>query len=324
MGCICDSLSLQHTHILARGSIKSSVVLGEYARDAAHAPVLFHGVGQSLVDPENVLALPVLHGNPSTYSAMPNKHVGEGPESAGADTLLVTAVQGRNNARVVVAGSLAMFTNDYFRATDSDGKQVGNEAFCRELSKWALAERGVLRFRDITHHRTDGVPPDVILHEKERPDAPVTMYPDPELTRNSLVYRIKDEIVYSMIVEQYIDGKWAPFSADDMQLEFVMLDPYVRTNMKSDANGKFQAVFTAPDSYGIFKFRVLYRRAGYSVLHAETKVSIRPFKHDEYERFIFSAYPYYASAISATVAFFVFSVFFLFSSDKQSEKKQVN
>lgn len=308
-----SSYSLQNTHILASQASTSKAVLGSYASDSARSPVLFHGVAQSLVDSENVLALRVLEGNPSTYSAIPNKAA----ETSGRDALLVTAVQGRNNARVVVAGSLDMFSNAYFRATDGSGAVVGNEQFCRELSKWALAETGVLRFRDITHHRTDGVPPDVILHEKERPDLPVTMYPDPELTRNSLVYRIKDEIVYSMVVEEFTDGKWVPFYADDMQMEFVMLDPYVRKTMTADSNGKFQAVFTAPDSYGIFKFRVLYRRAGYSVLHAETKVSLRPFKHDEYERFIFSAYPYYASAISATVAFFVFSVFFLYSSDKK-------
>lgn len=294
---------------MARSSIASTPVLGAYATQKQKAPVLFHGVGQTLVDPENILALRVLQGNPSSYSALPNK----GPETAGLDTLLVTGVQGRNNARVVVAGSLDMFTNAYFRA-DS----VGNQLFCKELSKWTFRETGVLRFRDIVHHRTDGVPPDVILHEKERADLPVTMYPDPELTRNSLVYRIKDEIVYSMVVEHFTEGRWEPYAADDMQLEFVMLDPYVRTNMVSDpATGLFKAVFTAPDSYGIFKFRVQYRRPGYSVLHAETKASVRPFKHDEYERFIFSAYPYYASAISATVAFFVFSVVFLFSSDKK-------
>lgn len=309
--------SLQHTHILAHEATKSPAILGAYATDVTRAPVLFHGVGQSLVDPENVLALRVLEGNPSTYSAMPNKPVGDGPESAGQQTLLVTAVQGRNNARVVVAGSLDMFSNAFFRTQDSAGVQVGNEAFCRELAKWALAETAVLRFRDIAHHRTDGVPPDVILHEKERADLPVTMYPDPELTRNSLVYRIKDEIVYSMVVEEFTGGRWVPFQAADMQMEFVMLDPYVRKTMTADAHGKFEAVFTAPDSYGIFKFRVLYRRPGYSVLHAETKVSIRPFKHDEYERFIFSAYPYYASAISATVAFFVFSVAFLYSTEKK-------
>jgi len=176
----------------------------------------------------------------------------------------------------------------------------------------------VLRFRDIRHNTLEGNPPEAILHEKERPDLPVTLYPDPEITRNSLVYRIKENILYSMIVEEYENGQWHPFCADDMQMEFVMLDPHVRKTMTCDKNsGKFVASFVAPDNYGIFKFRVLYRRQGFSVLHAETQVSLRPFKHNEYERFIFSAYPYYSGAISATVAFFVFSIFFLFSSDSK-------
>lgn len=122
-----------------------------------------------------------------------------------------------------------------------------------------------------------------------------------------------------MVVEQLIDGsRWVPFVADDMQMEFVMLDPYVRKTMTADpSTGRHTATFTAPDSYGVFKFRVLYRRTGYSVLHAETQVSIRPFKHNEYERFIYSAFPYYSSAISALVAFFIFSLFFLFSDEKK-------
>jgi oligosaccharyltransferase complex subunit beta len=121
-----------------------------------------------------------------------------------------------------------------------------------------------------------------------------------------------------MLVEQLIDDAWEPFQPEDMQMEFVMLDPYVRKTMVPDVKtGKLVAEFVAPDSYGIFKFRVLYRRVGFSVLHAETQVSIRPFKHNEYDRFITSAYPYYTSALSAVVAFFVFALFFLFSSDQK-------
>ena len=203
-----------------------------------------------------------------------------------------------------------MFSNSFLAAKLSSG----NQAFIESLSKWVFAEAGVLRFRDIKHHKADGSPPDVILHEKERPDLPQTLYPDPEITRNSLVYRIKDDIVYSMIVEEYKDGQWVPFYANDMQMEFVMMDPYVRKTMVADpATGKFVASFIAPDDYGVFKFRVLYRRVGYSVLHAETHVSIRPFKHNEYERFIDTAYPYYGSAFSVMTGFFVFSILFLFS-----------
>ena len=135
------------------------------------------------------------------------------------------------------------------------------------------------------------------------------------------MYRIKDEIVYSMMVEQLDGDNWVPFASDDMQMEFMMLDPYVRKTMVVDPNSrKHVASFTAPDSYGIFKFRVFYRRVGYSVLHAETQVSIRPFKHNEYERFIFSAYPYYTSAFSAMIGFFIFSMYFLFTEDKEASK----
>ena len=297
---------------MSYNAIKSSVVLGKYLDlSSSKQGVIFEGIGHA-VDDKNILALKVLRGNSGTYSANPAKAIDDYPENAGGDTLLVTGVQARNNARMIFSGSTSLFSNAFFRTTLASGEVAANEVFTQELSQWVFGQSGVLRFRDITHHKSDGTPPDVILHEKERPDLPQSLYPDPEITRNSLVYRIKDEIVYSMVVEESVNGEWKPFASNDMQLEFVMLDPHVRKTMTADPKtGKFVATFTAPDNYGIFKFRVLYRRPGYSVLHAETHVSIRPFKHNEYERFIFSAYPYYSSAISATVAFFIFSVAFL-------------
>lgn len=36
-----------------------------------------------------------------------------------------------------------------------------------------------------------------------------------------------------MEIEKYEDGKWVPFEADDVQLEFVRIDPFVRTTLKS-------------------------------------------------------------------------------------------
>lgn len=65
--------------------------------------------------------------------------------------------------------------------------------------------------------------------------------------------------------------------------------------------------------YGIYKFRVQYRRQGLSVLSLSDQVSIRPYRHNEYERFIDAAMPYYASAFSIMAGFFVFSFFFLFT-----------
>jgi oligosaccharyltransferase complex subunit beta len=42
------------------------------------------------------------------------------------------------------------------------------------------------------------------------------------------------------------------------------------------------------------------------------QVPVRPFKHDEYERFLGCAYPYYASALSTMLAFAFLGLFFLY------------
>jgi oligosaccharyltransferase complex subunit beta len=118
--------------------------------------VLFRGIGHA-VDDSNILAIKVLRGNPSTYSANPAKPIDDYPENAGADTLLVTAIQARNNARIVVTGSIDMFSNSFFRTKYSGGSAaapyVGNELFCGALSRWAFGESGVLRFTDIVHNK---------------------------------------------------------------------------------------------------------------------------------------------------------------------------
>ena len=132
-------------------------MLGGYSASSQPAPVLFRGIGHS-VDAGNILAIKALRGNPSTYSANPVKPIDDYPESTGADTLLVTALQARNNARIVVTGSVDMFSNAFFRtklsqSSNSESPYVGNELFCGSITKWVFGEVGVLRFRDIIHNK---------------------------------------------------------------------------------------------------------------------------------------------------------------------------
>jgi oligosaccharyltransferase complex subunit beta len=115
---------------------------------------------------------------------------------------------------------------------------------------------------------------------------------------------------------EWRDNVWTPFAADDVQLEFVMLDPYVRKTMQHDGHGRFRATFTAPDVHGIFQFRVMYRRRGYSTLYETTQVSLRPYKNNEYERFIPAAFPYYASAFSMMAGVWIFSIVFLYGREE--------
>lgn len=320
--CVRES-SLDHTVFKASNYVSSKAILGAYVANENPAPVLYSGVSHS-VDTDNILNVKILSGNPTTFAGKQRKDGQVAGAINGQEVKLISGMQARNNARVTFSGSVAMFSNRFFAAKvlyaatggTTNAVRSGNDQFCAELSQWAFNQRGVLRFRDIVHHKSDGSLPDVMLHEKTRPDLPTTLYPDPEIARNSLVYRIKDDVIYSFTLEQWEGDHWAPYIADDVQLEFVMLDPYVRKTMTAHPDGRYTVEFKTPDTYGIFKFHVMYRRSGFSTITLNTQVAVRPFKHDEYERFIFSAYPYYTSAFTMMAGFFLFSVAFFFSTDK--------
>jgi len=91
-----------------------------------------------------------------------------------------------------------------------------------------------------------------------------------------------------------------------------------------------------PDVYGIYQFRVIYKREAVTSIKMSDKIALRPFKHNEYERFIvsgakfsffcfqfdfflflFSAYPYYSSAFCMMIGFFVFSTIFFFTKEEK-------
>ena len=86
--------------------------------------------------------------------------------------------------------------------------------------------------------------------------------------------------------------------------------------------GKFTAKFKIPDIYGVFQFRVDYARKGLTRLYSSTQFSVRPWRHDQYERFIVSAYPYYASAFSMMAGVFVFSIVFLHYKSPEKSKTE--
>ena len=118
--------------------------------------------------------------------------------------------------------------------------------------------------------------------------------------------------------------RWAPYTGGDPQVEFVMLDPYVRADLTEGGAaaaegrgaaghpaGTYAATFAVPDVYGVFHFRLHYRRPGATVLHDEAQVSVRPLRQDEHERFLPAAWPYYATVAVLSAAVLLFSAAFL-------------
>jgi hypothetical protein len=58
---------------------------------------------------------------------------------------------------------------------------------------------------------------------------------------------------------------WEPYSdIEDLQLEFTMLDPHIRTALPPvpDSPGEYSVTFRAPDRHGVFKFVINYKRRG--------------------------------------------------------------
>jgi oligosaccharyltransferase complex subunit beta len=101
-----------------------------------------------------------------------------------------------------------------------------------------------------------------------------------------------------------------------------MLNPYVRTQLKLVSNSKptYTLQFIAPDKHGVFKFVIDYKRLGYSYIDVQQRLPLRPFRHNEFPRYLTQAYPYYVTIIVTFAAFLIFSVVFLFSKSRDEEK----
>jgi oligosaccharyltransferase complex subunit beta len=254
-------------------------------------PVLFKGVPLS-ISRESEVAFHAVTGSETAYSGVAGKPMTSKTPLVGKSLGLLTLVQGRNNARVAVSGSTDMLSNKFFSAA------AGNAKIAADVLQWTFRQKSVLRASPLRHRiiETNEVSPSI--------------------------YRINDIVEVAVDIAECTENVCKPFQGKDVQVEFTMLDPHVRTTLKSSSgNGTFSAVVKVPDTYGVFKWVLDYRRLGYSWLMEEVTVPVRPFRHYEYERFIAQAYPYYASAASMMAGFFALGFFFLYSAKESSSSK---
>ncbi|XP_077224464.1 dolichyl-diphosphooligosaccharide-protein glycosyltransferase 48kDa subunit family protein [Tasmannia lanceolata] len=278
-----------HTLIASDDFIQSDVILGD---KKIEAPVLFRGIGHSL-NAANSLVLKVLSASSSAYSANPKTKLSNPPSLTGSAISLVSVVQARNNARIVVSGSLSLFSNRLFRSvvqkagSSTKHEKSGNEQFVTELSKWLFHERGHLKSVNVSHHK---------VGEMDEP----------------ALYRINDDLEYSVEIYEWSGKSWKPYVAEDVQVQFYMMSPYVLKTLSNDGKGLYSTSFRVPDVYGVFQFKIEYQRLGYTSLSLSKQIPVRPFRHNEYDRFIMAAYPYYGASFSTMAGFFVFTIVYLY------------
>lgn len=262
-------------------------------------PSLFQGVGMT-ADPDNPLILEIMTGTTTSYSYFPGDPIKEYPHAVGKSTLLIAGLQARNNARVIFSGSIDFFSNKLFSSpvlksvrSSSEFAACNNRELSKALSQWVFKEKGVIRVSAVTHHK---------IGVKEPPNA----------------YTVEDNVHYEIAIEELVRGQWKPFMLTDVQLEFFRIDPFVRTYLNKTSDKKaYYADFMLPDVYGVFQFKVDYNRIGYTHLFSTTQVSVRPFEHTQYDRFIPAAYPYYMSAFSMMIGLFLFAFVFIHYRDKE-------
>ncbi|KAG8899502.1 oligosaccharyl transferase glycoprotein complex, beta subunit, partial [Tulasnella sp. 403] len=266
------------------------------------APILFEGQAHFLGD--NPLAFPILQAPPESFSTDTTEDGGanslvdateKGGEGlwAGSKMNVVSGFQVTNGARVTFAGGVKLFSNEFFETEVAPHKQSGNAQFAKDVTAWTFQESLVLRVDRATHHLAS----------------------DPSHEARDL-YTTNDQLTFTMDVSQY-DPSLNTFTAKpdikDLQLEFTMLDPHIRTSIPPVAGkpGTYSLTFRAPDRHGVFKFVVNYKRKGYTSLHVALPVAVTPPRHDGYPRFLSAAWPYYAGAISTSFGFILFCILYL-------------
>ncbi|KAI0395610.1 Dolichyl-diphosphooligosaccharide--protein glycosyltransferase subunit WBP1 [Xylariaceae sp. FL0594] len=277
-----------------------------------------NGMGQTLGG--GPLLAPILRGASTSYSYDPKEQAETVDDlfASGAQLALVSAIQARNSARLTVVGSADMLSDQWF---DAEVKKVGEKKSAktlnRELAKavagWTFQEIGVLRVNWIEHH----------LNEEGLSNV-----------TNPKIYRIKNDVTYSISLSEWSWDKYIPFTVpenDDLQLEFSMLSPFHRLNLKpttsSEDSTTYSVSFKLPDQHGIFNFLVNYKRPFLTNVFEKNTVSVRHFAHDEWPRsFVISgAWPWIAGIGATVTGWLAFCAVWLYSAPPKTgegKKKQ--
>ncbi|BEI79776.1 hypothetical protein CcaverHIS002_0103050 [Cutaneotrichosporon cavernicola] len=286
----------------------SSNVAPEVVLPKTGAIVFPHGTGFNLNS--NPLLIDVLRAPVTAYvgdkdGVAPTTKPGHEVKFAGEGMSAVAALQTRANSRIGFIGSPAMLSDKWW-GKDLDGKETGNRAALEDLTRWLFQETGVIRVAKTHHHR---------VGEKEPREA----------------YTKKDEVAYEITIQEYQTrgnlSRWGNWDGA-MQLEFTMLDPHIRTELKPVSfrpdGTTYAASFRAPDRHGVFKFVVNHFRPGWTFLEAADRASVVPLRHDEHPRFIAGAYPFYAGCLSTSAAFLFFTALWMHlgESDKGKQKAE--
>lgn len=120
------------------------------------------------------------------------------------------------------------------------------------------------------------------------------------------IYRINDRInVRLCLADGRTEERFRPTDPSDFQFELKMMNIQLRKSFDStlDADGCLTATnIQLPSKPAVYTLRISHNRPGWSQLAFEERILVRPFRHDEFPRFLPVAFPYYFSWIGVLIA----------------------
>ncbi|CDO54515.1 similar to Saccharomyces cerevisiae YEL002C WBP1 Beta subunit of the oligosaccharyl transferase (OST) glycoprotein complex [Geotrichum candidum] len=257
--------------------------------------VLYRGSAAYLGN-SNPHVVPIAHGSKTSYAydAADDGLALQTPWASGTQLYYVAGFQGNNNARVAWAGSSDLFSDEFF------GLNPENRKAAAELSKWTFQEKNVLKLEYSQHEA-------------------VNETAEWSTTSGHALYHVKENVKYTAALSEWDGERWTPYVADDIQLEFVMLDPYYRLTFGAPVEQTATAAvyvteFKVPDQHGIFTFKLDYERPGLTFLRDHKTVTVRHTANDEWPRSweITNSWVYMSSFLAVVGAWIAFVVFYLF------------
>lgn len=269
-------------------NINSNQFLNEYIISSSNEDT---GMEIKLKDPSVALIsnseflIPLLQTSRSSFSKDKSSKK-DIPWHTGLEGYLAVAFQGRNNGRITWIGSKNILF-EYPEITN-------------EITQWTFQQKSVIKVNEFIHKRVDNEGNEIIFVDED------DFYKQGDLT----------DVKFSMI--ELKNGEWVPFVANEtLQLEFIMLDPFQRLKMENLKNGSHHINCKLPDQFGIFTFRIDYRKPGLTYLRAEDIVTVRHLAEDEHGRSWenSNSYVYLAGLGSVIASWLIFVILFLFTSE---------
>lgn len=190
---------------------------------------------------------------------------------------LFATLESRKGSRFAVVSSSKLFNNL-------------PESFIKGVIEWLQKSKFNFKIASISHELSES-----ILSSPNRGRTEL----------ESTVYRVKDRVNIRMcLVDASSNERFIPENASDFQFELKMMNIQLRKSFDSiDSDGCLNAKnVQLPGKPAIYTLQINHNRPGWSQLNHNERLLVRPYRHDEFPRFLKVAVPYYASWLGLLVA----------------------